>query len=191
MNFKELSEKIAAEQLGGAKLTDIKVGVYSLDIDGESINLVSEKKAKYPITLRSLASMRVVADANKLATLKTTKDARESEDVHNLQDSIANEGIILSENTKFNVIGHLKIVDSATEKPVYRNSFYSGYPAYLKAAREANLMAKKTDDEKAARNAAFTAATETLRASGVKTGEGAPKDVPESYLQMPVFKITN
>jgi hypothetical protein len=193
MNFTELKEKIASEQLGGARLTDIKPGSYKLVLPSTEdgvINLVDDKKHKYPITARGLASMRIVTDASKI-TVKTTREARELPEVFgNLQKAIVDEGLAISESTKFNVVGGLRVYDAAGE-PVYKNLHYQGYPEYLKATRKAFNMPKTTKNEETARNAAFTEAGDTLRQTGVNKGTKAPKDVDDSYICMPVFTISN
>lgn len=191
MDFKILSEKIAEVQLGSAKITDMKKDVYSLIIvDEDTVSLVSSKKTKYPLGHRALAAMRIVTDANKVSLVKTTREARDNENFGTLQKSIVNEGLTIDEKTKFTVVGHLRIQD-AEGASVYKNEHYRNYSDYTKAARKAFNMPKKTQDEKDARIAAFNDATEALRASGVKTGTNAPKEVDESYLMMPVFTVTN
>lgn len=193
MDFKKLREKIASEQLGSNRLTDIPAGTYSLVLpatDEGQIVLVNEKKNKYPITPRGLASMRIVTDKSKL-TVKTTKEARESEEFSNLQKAIVEDNFEVSETTKFNVVGHLRIHDAATDACIMKNQWYIGYPEYVKKTRKIANLPRVTKDEIAARTAGFTEASESLRASGVKKGADAPKDVDENYLLMPVFTVTN
>jgi hypothetical protein len=193
MDFKTLQEKIAEQQLGGARITDIKLGTYKLVLPEKEdgvIYLSNDKKAKYAITTRGLASMRIVADASKI-TVKTTSDARNLPDVFsNLQTAIVNDGVAISEATKFNVVGQLRVHD-ATDTPVYRNQHYKGYADFLKSSRKAFNMPNVTPNEQSARTAAFTDANDALRASGVNSGAKAPKDVDESYICMPVFTISN
>ena len=192
MDFKELAVKVAEVQLGSAKITDMKKDTYSLVIvDDETVNLVTAKKTKYPLGHRALAAMRIVTDADKCGLAKTTREARDDkENFTTLQQAITEEGVVIDEKTKFTVVGHLRIQD-AEGQLIYRNECYRGHAEYLKASRKAFNMAKKTKDEKDTRNAAFTQASDDLRASGVKTGANAPKEVDESYLMMPVFIVTN
>jgi hypothetical protein len=194
MTFAELQTAVAEQQLGNAKLTDIKTGTYSLVLGAtkeDPCHLIGSKKEKYPISVRSLAAMRIVTDASKVALAKTTREARDNDAFSTLQKSIVDDSLPVTEATKFNVVGHLKIQDVVTEEPVYKNEHYVGYPIYVKASRKAANLPRKTEDERTIRNAAFTEATDNLRASGVNKGAKAPKDEPNSYIMMPVFTVTN
>lgn len=193
MNFNELQKSIADQQLGTARITDMKKGVYKLVLpskEGEAILLVGEKKEKYPIGLRSLAAMRIVDDASKI-TVKTTREARDNGIVKTLQDAIVNEGVAISEATKFNVVGHLRVHDAGLDSQVLKNENYKGYPEYVKTTRKIAAKyprtAVLTEAQQTERNAAFTEATETLRASGAK----AVADDDKNYIMMPVFTVTN
>lgn len=190
MDFKELSQKIVDAPIGQSRLTDMNKGTYSLVIsaDGKSIALVSDKKKKTPITVNSLAAMRVVADAATAATVETTRDARTSDAYSPLQELLASERVKVSESTKFNVVHKLRILDTITGKPIFRNEHYTGYPAYVKASREASQLPGDTDAQKAAKNAAYTAASEVLHATEVKTGTAIEE---KNLIMMPVFTVTN
>jgi hypothetical protein len=194
MNFEQLQKSIAEQQLGNARLTDIKKGVYSLALpakDGEQIYLVGTKNAKYPIGLRSLAAMRVVTGPDKI-TVKTTREARENANFNTLQNAIVEDKLPLTEATKFEVVGHLRIHDAGTDGPIYKNEHYKGYPEYVKTTRKiANQFPagkEYTDAEKTVRNTMYTEAAEALRSSGVKTGV---KDEDNNFLLMPVFTVSN
>jgi hypothetical protein len=194
MNFEELAAAVATQIIGSAKLTDIKPGIYTL-LPGATVDdpchLVSEKKQKYPISVRSLAAMRIVTDASKV-TAKTTVDARESEQFTNLQSALVNDGLKISESTKFNVVGQLKIMDIATDEPVYKNQHYQGYADYVKKTRKIANLPRKTQEERDARTAGFTDASEALRATGVNKGAKAPKaDDLTQVLTMPYFTVSN
>jgi hypothetical protein len=188
MTIAELSKAVADAQLGNARMTDIKSGTYTIGIDGDKIHLLSDKKTKVPLaSVNTLAGLRIATDAAKAASCKTTREARDSENYNTLQKALIAESVKLSENTKFTVIHRLKIQDVVTDSPVYKNENYKGYPEYVKAARKAAAMSTATPDNVAARNAAFTEATDALRASGVKAGV---KDVDESYMLIPVFSVS-
>jgi hypothetical protein len=194
MNFEKLQKEIADLQLGNAKLTDIKTGTYALVLpakDGETIFLVGAKKNKYPISLRGLAAMRVVTAADKI-TVKTTKEARDNDNFRSLQSAIVDDSLPITENTKFSVVGHLRIHDAGSDELVYKNEHYTGYPEYVKTTRKIAAKYPSTgtfsEVEKADRNAQYTEATEVLRASKVK------KDTvidDKNLIMMPVFTVTN
>lgn len=189
MTFAELSKSVADAQLGNARLTDVKAGTYSIAIDGDKIFLVSEKKVKIPVnSAATLAALRISTDATKAATCKTTREARDSDNYWTLQKAIISEGFQLSESTKFNVIHRLKIQDVATDAPVYKNEHYKGYPEYVKSTRKAAAMPAVTDNDKLARNAAFSEASDALRASGVK---GTVPNTEDAFVLMPVFSVSN
>ena len=78
-------------------------------------------------------------------------------------------------------------MDAETEQPTFKNECYKEYPAYVKAARKAAALPSVSDDQKTARNLAFTEASENLRKSGLKAGI---KQDDSTYLLMPVFTVT-
>lgn len=193
MNYTELQKSIAEQQLGSARLTDIPKGTFAIALpskEGDPIYLVGEKKSKFPIGLRSLAAMRIVTDASKV-TVKTTREARDSENFNTLQNAIVNENLVISDATKFNVVGHLRVHDAGTDAQILKNEHYKGYPEYVKTTRKIAAKYPRnvvlTESQAAERNTAFTEATEALRASGAKS---VPND-DKNYIMMPVFTVTN
>jgi hypothetical protein len=189
MDFKDITKKIAEVVLGSTRMTDIASGVYAIVSSGEELHLVSAKGEKTPITMAGLASLRIITDAVKAKEAITTRDARESEHFTNLQKAIAADaGVVLTENTKFTVAGRLRIHDSVSDSLVYKNDQYIGYPDYVKASRKAFAMAKATEDQIAARNAAFTDASEDLRKSGLKKGVTA---IDANLQLLPYFTVSD
>ena len=192
-DFKKLSEEIAKVSLGTARMTDVKAGVYHIDIskDGEKVSLVSEdKKIKVNINTNnfaSLAALRIVESQEAAKKAKTTREARSTEGYGNLQDALNNEKIALDSTTKFTVVHQLQIIDLDTDKPTFKNEHYKGYPEYVKTSRKAANMPATTEDERTARAAAFAEASESLRKSGVKSGT---TEADENLLLMPVFTVT-
>lgn len=186
MNFEQLSKGILDAKLGGNRITDLDSGVYTVSIDGEKVFLVSEKKGKVPVTVAGLAALRIVESKDKAIVVKTTREARESSDYSTLQKALLAETVKLDDSTKFEVVHRLRIIDGTSDSPIYKNNCYNGYPQYVKASRNANAMPALTDEQKTARNNAFTEASEALRASGVKSGI----TLEDKNLQlMPVFQV--
>lgn len=194
MNFDELSKKIMEAPVGNVRLTDVKKGsTYQITFDDKNrVYLTDAKKNRTPVSPNALAALRVVTDPVKAATAKTTRDARTHEDYNQLQKLLlAENGIKLDANTKFNVVHQLQILDTNqdTDTPIYRNECYRGYPAYIKETRKIAASANANDDEAtvAARGAAYTAASEALRATGLKPGI---QHNETTWMMMPVFTIT-
>ena len=188
MNFDELSKKVAEATLGSNRMTDIAEGTYTIGVEGDKVMLVSEKKEKVPITVNGLAALRIVEDAAKAKTILTTREARESSDYSTLQKAIVSDSAKLNDSTQLKVVHRLRIIDGISGKEVYKNNCYNGYPEFVKASRIANAMPAVSDEQKTARNNAFTEATEALRASGVKSGI----TVEDKNLQLlPVFQVTS
>lgn len=186
MDFNTLAKQLAEVQLGNARMTDVATGTYAIAIEGDKVSLVSETKQRIPVSLPSLAAMRIVADASKATAAKTTREARESADYSNLQKAITLEGKSLTDKTRFTVVHRLQIQDVVNDAPIYKNECYKGYPEYVKASRKAANLPSASDEQKAARNAAFTEASEELRKSGVKAGIAADN---KNLLLMPVFTV--
>lgn len=187
MDFTTLSKNLAEVQLGSARMTDVATGTYAIHIDGDKVALVSETNQKIPVSLPSLAAMRIVADAAKAATAKNTREARDNADYSNLQKAITLEGKSLNEKTRFTVVHRLQIQDVVNDLPIYRNECYKGYPEYVKASRKAAGMPNASVEQTSARNAAFTEASEELRKTGVKSGITADA---KNLLLMPVFTVS-
>lgn len=181
MNYSDLTKAVLTAPINNARMTDLEKGTYKLEIDGDAIHLVSEKKQKTNLTVNSLAAMRIVADATKAATAVNTRDARTNPDYSTLQQALIAEKVTISDTTKFNVVHKIQIQDAVTDSPVFKNEYYKGYPEYVKASRKAMLIPAGD-----LRNAAFSEASEALRASQVKTG--TPQD-DKTLLKMPVFTI--
>lgn len=187
MNFSDLTKKIKDAKISTVRMSDIKTGTYHIDPSGTDIYLVSDKKQKIRVTENALASLRIVEDPEKAKLVLTTRDARDSEQYKSLQDAVNSEEITLSEDTKFNVVHRLKVIDAATEKPTYRNECYTGYPEYLKAARKAGAMPHVTTDETDARNLVFSEASAALRKTELKLG--ITED--DKHLNLiPVFQVS-
>lgn len=186
MNYTDLTKAVLSAPINNARLTDLEKGTYSLQIDGENINLVSEKKQNTRLSVNSLAAMRVVADAVSAATAINTRDARTNPAYSTLQAALVAEKVTISDATKFNVVHKIRIQDAVTDSPVFKNEHYKGYPEYVKASRKAAGMPLVTEEQRAARNAAFTEASEALRASGIKSGTATDD---KNLLLMPVFMI--
>jgi hypothetical protein len=184
MNFAELSKAVAEVSLAQARITDVAPGVHTISIDGEKVYLVNEKKEKFPISTRSLAAMRIVKSAADALKATNTADARETDVYGTLQDSIKKENIKVDENTKFTCVHRLAIQDTINNQPVYKNNNYKGYPEYVKSARKASALPSVSDEQKTARNNAFTEASEALRASGAKSTDA------KHCLLMPVFTVS-
>ncbi len=184
MNFAELSKAVAEISLAQARITDVAPGVHTLAIDGEKVFLVNEKKEKFPITTRSLASMRIVKNAADATKAATTAEVRDIDTYGTLQKSIKEEGVKVDENTKFTCVHRLPIWDSVNSQPVYKNNNYKLYPEYVKAARKASALPAVSDEQKAAKANAYTEASEALRASGAKSTDA------KHQLLMPVFTVS-
>jgi hypothetical protein len=196
----QLREAIANAQVGRSRLTDLVKGKYTLSVVADEkdakklhVSLISEKKVKTPLTINSLAGMRIATSQAKVANILSTEDARATEEIGTFQNSLALDNSILTEGMQFEVIHKLRIKDNINDKGtdktkwVYNNNCYKGYPEYVKAATKANGMPSATDDDAAARNAAFNEATATLRASGLKD----EVTLEDKNLQMlPVFTVT-
>ena len=184
--FDDLNQAVLTAQINRARMTDISEGTYHLEI-GESagkptVALVSEKGQKValnPENLASLASMRIVEDPAAAKKAATTRDARVSPDYKTLQDSMNAAGKSVTKDSKFTVVHQLSILDPISEQPVYKNTCYSGYSAYLKACRNAAKLAG-TD-----RANAFNDATGALRETKLNAGV---KDADK--VLMPVFQVT-
>ena len=186
MNFAELTEKVKSATLGSNRMTDIAAGKYTVAINGADVFLVSEKKEKVPVTVNGLAALRIVESKDKAITVKNTREARESTDYTTLQKAIADEKVKLDDATSFEVVHRLRIIDGVSEQPIYKNNCYNGYPQYVKASRAASALPALTDEQRTARNNAFTEASEALRSSGVKPGIA----IEDKNLQlMPVFTV--
>jgi hypothetical protein len=182
MDYGKLTIGIANAPIGGARMTDVADGVYNLKIEGEDVFFQAPKKPRLKVTENALAALRVVTDAALAASLKTTKDFRESNVGMNLQNAITTEQVKeLNANTQFTVCHRVQIVDSITGTPIYKNEHYNGYPEYLKEARAAAKL------EGTARTDAFTLASEKLRATTVKAGTPAEA---KNILHMPVFIVS-
>lgn len=182
--FVKLNSDVLEASIGSARITDVKEGTYNLELKDDKISLVDSKKKAIGITINTLAGLRIVTSAEKAKVAATTRDARESDDYMTLQDALKLEGgPKLDETTKFNVVHRLKIHDSVNDKPVYRNECYKGYPAYVKAAREAANL----DVADPTRNTKFNEATDALRASELKAGI---IESPKTLQMLPVFTIT-
>jgi hypothetical protein len=186
LTFEQLNEGIATADINRARMTDIKTGVYHIEI-GEvagkpTVALVSDSKKRVvlnPENLNSLAAMRIVEDEKAAQAVKTTRDARESADYKTLQDAMAAAGSTVTKDSKFKVVHQLSILDSISDAPVYKNTCYAGYTAYLKACKAA---AKLTGSD---RNNAFNDATAALRETKLNAGV---KD--DQKVMMPVFQVT-
>lgn len=189
MNFKDLTEGVLKAPIGNGRLTDLKKGKYNLMIDGDDVFLIDVKKSKTPISVNSLAALRVVTDIEKASKVIDTRSARaETETYGNFKTLIQAEGAKLDEKTSFEVVHHLRIIDSISDKPVYKNEHYQGYPEYLKTTRKISADRSQDKDAIAARGVAYTAASETLRATELKAAVTL-KD--ENLMMMPVFVVTN
>jgi hypothetical protein len=192
----QLREAIADAKIGRSRLTDLVKGKYTLSVVADKddakklhVSLISEKKVKTPLTVNSLAGMRIATSQAKVANILSTEDARATEEIGTFQNSLAQDNSILTEGMQFEVIHKLRIKDNINDKNkwVYNNNCYKGYPEYVKMATKANGMPSATDDDTAARNAAFNEATTTLRASGLKD----EVTLEDKNLQMlPVFTVT-
>jgi hypothetical protein len=192
----QLREAIADAKIGRSRLTDLVKGKYTLSVVADKddakklhVSLISEKKVKTPLTVNSLAGMRIATSQAKVANILSTEDARATEEIGTFQNSLAQDNSILTEGMQFEVIHKLRIKDNINDKNkwVYNNNCYKGYPEYVKMATKANGMPSATDDDTAARNAAFNEATATLRASGLKD----EVTLEDKNLQMlPVFTVT-
>lgn len=188
MNFDELSKKVAEATLGSNRMTDIAEGNYTIGVDGEKVMLVSEKKEKIQISVNGLAALRIVEDAAKAKAIATTRDARESSDYSTLQKAVVSEAVKLNDSTQLKVVHRLRIIDGVNDKPIFKNNCYNGYPEFVKASRKASAMPAVSEEQRTERANAFTEATETLRASGVKSGI----TVEDKNLQLlPVFQVTS
>jgi hypothetical protein len=193
MDFATLKTKVAEAQIGRSRLTDLKKGTYTLALDPdpkvENVYLVSEKKVKTPISINSLAGMRVVTSVDGMATIVTTADARENADkVGTLQNMVANEGFAISETTKFNIVHHLRIKETGTDAFVYKNEHYKNYADYVKTSRKIAALPGDTKPERDAKAIAFTEASEALRSGGLKS-TATLED--KNLILMPVFTVTN
>jgi len=196
MKFEQLKEKLAKVQIGRSRLTDLKKGVYSIELDADAANetvyLVSDKKVRTPISVTAFAGLRIVTSADHATVSITTADARDNENYRSLQHSVVNEGMTIDSSTKFTVVHNLRIKEAASDDLVYKNENYNGYAAYLKSSREAAALpgakVTDTDEQKTARNAAFTKAGEELRASKVKPNTPI---TDKTLVLMPVFTVTN
>lgn len=190
MTFNELQSAVEKAPIGIARITDVTNGDYKLAIEeGDSADkaklfLVSEKTGKkHSITVNGLAAMRVVASASDAAKATTTADARVSPDYANLQARVAEEnGVKITDKTKFTAVHSLRILDAETELPVFKNSCYIGYPAYIKAARSARTIVDATE-----RNNKYNELNDSLRSSGVKKNT---KETAENLILMPVFMVS-
>jgi len=186
MTFEELNLGIATAPINNARMTDIKTGTYHIEI-GEAVGkatvaFVSENNKRVvinPENLNSLASLRIVEDVKSAQAVSTTRDARQSDDYKTLQDAMAAAGSTVTKDSKFKVVHQLSILDPISDQPVYKNTCYAGYPAYLKACRSA---AKLTGTE---RSNAFNDATGALRETKLNAGV---KDADK--VLMPVFQVT-
>ena len=186
MDFTELTKKVKEAAIGTGRMTDVKNGVYHIDPSGKNICLVSEKKQRIAVTENALAALRIVESSDSMKDIVTTRDARNSEAFKNLQDAVEAESVKLSADTKFEVVGHLRILDITTDKPTYRNECYKGYPSYVKASRIAAAMPHATDEQTSARNLAFSEASEELHTSGLKP---SITEEDKNLMLIPVFKV--
>lgn len=190
MTFEELNKKIAEQQIGVARITDVKPGEYKLDIinptdpkDKVRVLLVDLKSGKkFSTSIAGLASMRIVTKLDDAVKATTTLQVRETEGYDNLQNAMAKDSIVLSPSTKFTAVHNLTIVDRETEKPIYKNECYSDYGKYVKETRKIALG--PDGDEK---NLAFATAGEKLRESGVAAKY---RDNADWHLKMPVFIVS-
>ena len=186
MNYTDLTKAVLSAPINNARMTDLEKGTYSLVIDGDNIALVSDKKQKTRLSVNSLAAMRIVANAADAAKATNTRDARTAPEYSTLQAALVAEKVTISDATKFNVVHKIRIQDAVTDSPVFKNEHYKGYPEYVKASRKAAGLPTVTEEQRSARNAVFTEASEALRASGVKPN--TPTD-DNNLLLMPVFMI--
>lgn len=188
MTLNELAKAVAEAQLGNPRMTDVVSGTHTISIDGEKVFLVSDKKVKVPISIPSLASLRIVTSEANAKTAANTREARTNENYKPFQAALAAEGgVKLDANTKFTVVHRLPIVDSITGETLLRNENYKGYPEYVKSARKASAMPSVTPEQITARNNAFTEASEALHASGYKAGIAATE---KTSLMLPVFTVS-
>jgi hypothetical protein len=186
MTFDDLNTAVSTADINRARMTDIKEGTYHIEI-GEAagkatVALVSETKKRVilnPDNLASLAAMRIVEDEKAAQAVKTTRDARQSADYKTLQDAMNDASKSVTKDSKFTVVHQLSILDTITDAPVYKNTCYSGYSAYLKACKAA---AKLVGTE---RSNAFNDASGALRETKLNA------NVKESdKVLMPVFKVS-
>ena len=182
-DFNDLTKGILSAPINNARMQNVSDGTYGIKIDGDKVYLSAKKKAPIAVTDNGFAAMRIVADKADVAGLVTTKDARESGKVYNLQSALQQEIVKeLSAKTKFNCDHRVQILDAATGTVIFNNECYNGYPTYLKGARTAARL------EGTERQDAFAKLSETLRESGVKTTV-SQTDV-KNIQHMPVFTVT-
>lgn len=190
-----LQKQIADAQVGRSRLTDLAKGQYTLSVVADSkdpqklnIALVSDKKVRTPISVNGLAAMRIAVSKDKVANILTTEDARDTDEITTFQNALAAEQIKLSSGISFEVIHRLRMKDTVNpdNKFIFKNNCYKSYPEYVKASGKAAAMPSVTKDEETARNNAFTEATNTLRASGVKPDVA----IDDKHLSLiPVFSV--
>lgn len=183
MNYESLTQNVLNAPLGGARMSNVAEGAWNLTIDGDKVFLSAPKKASIPVTDNGVAAMRIATDAATAKKYKTTREARESGEIVNLQTAIRTEQVKgLSASTKFEVVHRLQIEDAATGQVILNNDCYNGYPDYVKAARKAARL------DGTERQDAFAAALEVLRASGIKAGKSTTD--PKNIQHMPVFVVS-
>jgi hypothetical protein len=189
MKLEEIQKEILKINLGNARMTDVVNGTYQVfSPEGEDkVFIVNEEKHKVGVTFASLAAARIAVDPTAAAKLKTTRDARDSDAIISLKAGIESEKITFDDNLKLKVVHRLHIMDSVTGKKVYKNDCYEGYPTYVKSAREASLLPTDTEEQRLARNNAYTNASEALRKTDLKSGV---TETAKYLLQMPVFQVT-
>ena len=187
MTFPELQLEVQKAQVGNAKVTDIATGEYTLSIEGdageEKLFLVAAVTNKrHSISVPGLASLRMVTKVDDATKIAATNEVAEAEGYSNLQTAmLAEDGMKLTDKTKFTAVHRLRILDQQTGLPIYRNNFYNGYGAYLKGARIAGNMPAGDD-----RNSKFGELNDALRATGVKANIATDD---KTLVLMPVFTV--
>ena len=195
MDFTAITAAVKAAQLSRARLTDAKLGHTYTFTEGDqekTIGLISEKKHKIPaVSYNSLANFKIVDDEKEGANVGDTRSARDNEKVKTLQYAIENDGVALSGTMALKVVGHMKIKDTVNNNWVYKNECYNGFKDFVdeQARIASELKADPSIPGRAdARNAAFTKATNALRASGLRPGV---QETPANLQYMPVFYISS
>lgn len=183
MNYESLNEAILSAPITSARITGVDGGVWGMKpTEAKKIIFYADKKADITLSNNGAASLRVTDDVAAVTKHITLTAAREADAFVSLQQAIRDEKLKggVTKDTKFTFVHRLQILD-ADGKNVYVNNAYKGYPAYLKAVRQAPA-------EGDARNQAIQAASDALRATEVKD---ECKGKEKFYQYMPVFTVSN
>lgn len=188
----DLKSAILSAEIGRSRLTNIPSGEYKVeaktDKNGKATYTLIGKGRRVPLSIESLAGLRITADPTKAKTFKTTSDAFGSDDVTTLQAALQKENATFSTDTTLHVVHKLRMIDSVSGKPIYQNRHYNKYGEFLKTTRDISLMPSETESEAIARRNAYRDANAALLASGVKS---EVKEDDDNLQLMPVFQVKN